>query len=117
MDFLEPYTVWLATVLEFQRHPGNKTLIAVISLETHKRPNKVGKEGGGAVMFSVIETSVVTKYCAQVHCHAETTNSGSTFIPDIFGGLAPLPINCLAWRNKFVINNALKAKETSQTLS
>lgn len=42
-----------------------------------------------------------------MHCHAESTNFSSTIIPDVSGGLAPLWINCLALRNKFMTYNAV----------
>jgi hypothetical protein len=49
-DILESHVGWSVIVPEFQRHPGNDTLVAVISfLETrrnHKRPNQASKEGG-----------------------------------------------------------------------
>ena len=66
---------------------------------------------GATLMFSVIETFVITEYWTLMHCHAKSTNFSSTIIPDGFGGLAPLWINCLALRNKFMAYNAVTVKK------
>lgn len=72
---------------------------------------------GATVMFLVSGTFVITKYWMLMHCHAESTNISLTIIPDVFFGLAPLWINCLALGNKFMTYNTVTVKKTSPTLS
>jgi hypothetical protein len=64
-EILESLVGWLATVPEFQRHPGSDTLLAVISFSEarryHRGPNQASKEGGNTTMFSAAENCCTEK--------------------------------------------------------
>lgn len=80
-------------------------------------PNQASKKGvGPQSCLWQTKTPALTKQCVQVHCYCKSTSPGSATIIDIFSGLTPSDVAkppasnaeyCLAWRNKFLISNAL----------
>jgi hypothetical protein len=69
----------------------------------------------------MVENCGTNKAVCAGHCHGESTSYGSTISLDIFSRLSPsdLPvvmlINYLAWRNKFLMNNALTVRKDQRT--
>jgi len=80
-------------------------------------PHQASKKGvGPQSCLWRMKTAALTKQSVSVHCYCKSTSPGSATIMDIFSGLTPsdaaeLPASnaeyCLAWRNKFLISNAL----------
>lgn len=80
-------------------------------------PNQASKKGvGPQSCLWQTKTAALTKQCVPVHCYCKSTSPGSVTIMDISSGLTPSDVAkppasnaeyCLAWRNHFLISNAL----------